>query len=332
MNIDPLLREAMHTNAGTVRMQRRADGLAPAARRRARQRRTRHLIAAAATVVAVVAAGAVIVPLLARPGGDLVLVPASYVLPDFPYTPGWVPDGVADSHVQLWGAVADRFDQEVVVEHEAAEGESGRVLIQMRIISRDEAGGDSSGGLSEEEVVVRGAPGVLTTDGRWLSVTWTDPADRLVQVGASDREVGRDGLLRYVEELVARPLPVTPPVTLVTVPAGADVTTVAPYRMQMDLPGGRWLALTVHDPTWVDDLRADLRISPDYRLPPPVPVEVAGRPAELVDIGGGRLALSIRFGPEQMLTIEPWPGDREGLLAFAAGVTLTRYARPAPFA
>lgn len=333
MNIETLLRDTTRARASEVGPPlRRVNDLATVARWRARRRRTRHLLAGAATVVAAVAAATAAVPQLAGPAEDppLVLAPASYQLPEFPYTPGWLPEGVAEPYVNLWGEVSDRFDREVVVEHAATEGDPHRVLIQLRIISSAEVAG-RPGGLPAEDVVVRGAPGVLTSDaGGWLSVTWTDPADRLVLAGAAERQVGRDDLLRYVEELVAEPLPVTPPIDLATVPAGAELTDVAPDGLSFDLPGGRWLDLTVHDPAIVERLHSDLRYSPDYILPPPVTLEVAGRKAELVDIGEGNLALSIDFGSDLMLTISPWSHDHESLLlAFAEGATLNQYARPA---
>ncbi len=104
-----------------------------------------------------------------------------------------------------------------------------------------------------------------------------------------------------------------------------------PFLLGLRLPDETWLTLMVHDPATVDQLHADLRSSPDYQPSPPVAVELAGRPAQLVDIGEGQLALSIGFGPDLMLTIGPWHHDQQSLLAFAEGATLTRYARPEPF-
>lgn len=330
-DLDTLLREAIHAHADAG-VPRRVWGLATVAQRRARRRRNRQLVVGATMVLAVLAAGAVAIPQLTRSTGEapLAMAPPSYLLPAFPYTPGWVPDGVADPHVLLWDAVPDQSDRQVVVEHEAAgDADTRRTLIQLRILSAGEF--DPSAWPDAQEVTVRGAAATLTDDGRWLSVTWTDPAGRLVQVGASDRQVGQDNLLRYIEELVEAPLPVTPPVRLAVAPVGSELSSVSPDTIFLDLPDGRSIYLVTHDPALADELWADvLGVSPD-RLPPPVPVTVAGRPAELVDIGSGRLALSIRFEPDLALTVEFPSPDRDILLTFAEGITLTDHARPALF-
>jgi hypothetical protein len=337
MNIETLLREATHAHAGEVGPTlRRVHDLASVARWRARRRRTRQLIAGVATVAGVVVA-AVTVPQLVGPALEpppLVLAEAGYTLPAFPYTPGWLPDGVAEPNVQLWSEIPGWRNREVVLEHEAIEGlwEFRPVLVQVRVIEPGGPDDYRSGDLPTEDVSVRGVPGVLNDDGFWLSVIWTDPAGRLVLAGASERAVGRDGLLRYVEELVEQPLPATPPVDLAIAPVGSEVTDVQPYYMDFDLPGGRQLTLTVHDPAKVDGMQHDLLArGPDF-VPALVVVEVAGRRAELADNGEGALALSISFAPDLMLTIGPWSGGQENLLAIAEGATLTPYARPAPIA
>lgn len=334
MNIETLLREATHAHAGgTGPPLLRVHELAAVARWRARRRLVRQLLAGVGTAAALVAAGVVAVPQLLDPtdGRPMVLAPASYTLPTFPYTPGWVPEGVAEPNVQLWGEVPDLTDREIVVEHETTERQQPyQAAMQMRVISPGEYDGGLLTGPVVEEVVVRGAAGFFTSDGLWLSVTWTDPGGRLVQVGASERVVDRNGLLRYVDELVEEPLPVTPPVALASAPVGTEVNAVQPHYMRLDLPDGSGFTLMVHDPAIVDAVRADLRSSPDHVLPPPVAIEVAGRPAELIDIGESQLAVSISFGPELMLTIGLWRYGQESLLAFAEGATLTPHARPAP--
>jgi hypothetical protein len=261
----------------------------------------------------------------------LVLAEAGYPLPAFPYTPGWLPDGVAEPYVQLWGGVPERYAGEVVLEHEAAEGDPRPVAIQVRVVHPGGPDDVRSGDVPTEDVVVRGVLGAIADDGYWLSVMWTDPAGRLVLAGASKRGVGRAALLQYVEGLVEEPLPVTPPVTLAIAPVGTEVMVVQPYYMRLEVPGREPFSLTVHDPAKVDDVLAQMRTSADVPTLP-VTVSVAGRPAELVDTGEGTFALSIGFGPDLMLTIGSWSGGRESLLAFAEGTALTPYARPAPLA
>jgi hypothetical protein len=330
MNIETVLRETTHAHASeTGPPLRRLHDLASVARGQARRRRNRRLLAGATTAVAAVLGAVVAVPHLVEPLRPLELAPASYPLAEFPYTPGWLPDGIAEPHVRV-DPILGQSGREVVVEHEAADGERARTLVQVRVLSSAGPGGNQPDDLPGEDIVVRGAAGVLTNDGRWLSVTWTDPAGRVLQAGAAEPAVGRDGLLRYIEEMVEEPLAVTPPVSLATAPVGAELDIVQPHTMTMDLPHGRQVVFTVHEPETVDGLRADLRSSPDHVLPPAIPVEVAGRPAELVDTGEGTLALSISFAPDLMLTISDWRHGEESLLAFAEGAALTQHARPAP--
>lgn len=323
MRMETILRDTLRDRAEQADPPRRAQGLAALARWRARERRNRQVLATAA-VLAVALAGALAIPQLERTEpAPFVLSPTQYVLPDFPYTPGWLPEGVRAPHV-LVGPGLGSPEPEFFVEHELTEGSPP--AIQLRLVPSAEYEDPSAG----ETVTVRGVEGVFRDDGSWLTVAWTDSADRHLVAGASKAEVGRADLLRYIEELVEKPMPVTLPVTLETTPVGSEVSIVAAYLLQLTLPDEQRLHLYVHDPALVSALRMDLRSSPYFPISAPIPVEVAGRPAELVATGAGQLTISVHVAPDLMLTISPWRDGQESLLAFAAGAELTEYARAAP--
>lgn len=322
MRMETILRDTLRDRAEQADPPRRAQGLAALARWRARERRNRQVLATAA-VLAVALAGALAISQLERAApAPMVLSPSEYALPDFPYTPGWQPEQVRAPHVWM-GAGIGSSEPEFMVEHEATEGTPPEVLIQLLLLPADQYEEPSGG----EPVLVRGMEGVFRDDGRWLTVAWTDSSDRHLLAGASKAEVGRTDLLRYIEELEEKPMPVTLPVTLQAVPVGSEMAIVAADFMQLALPDGERLNLIVHDPALVSSLRHDLRSSPSFPISAPLTVEVAGRPGQLVASGPGQLTLSVEFGPELMLTISPWRDAQESLLAFAAGAELTEYAR-----
>lgn len=326
MNLDTLLRETMRAHADDAPPD---TGLGSAARQRAQRRRTHQVLAGGVTALAAVVAVAVAVPPLVQPGPDGpppgTLAPPDFDLPEFPFTPGWVPDGVPDDPDVMLRPEATRYAMdesdyaiELVHGDVGPSGELDQVPITVAIYRTDPHERPLLDPRQMEEVTVRGVPGRFGSWEGHSDLIWADQPDRWVRV-IGRPGVSRADLFRYAEELKAQPLPVTTPLTLAVAPTGAEVTRVNPSAFHLRVPGGhpRMVWLDLHDP-------AERFLLPGRRTA----TEVGGRPAELVRDGAGNLGLSIRVRSDLMLTISHWKYGEANLRAFAAGVTVTPDARP----
>lgn len=367
MNIDTLLRETMRAHADDAPP---GAGLGSAARQRAQRRRTHQVLAGGVTALAAVVAVAVAVPLLVQPGADGpppgTLVPFELDLPEFPYTPGWIPDGLAEPYVELRPAKGLDSDGEATVtvgemlravhEPEGTDREAEPAPLVMATTPYDPIAAELDPELltprpgqvvaDTEPVTVRGRTATLATlmtegwlarRGGWL-VAWQERPDLWVQVYAAT-EVGRRGLLRYVAELVPEPLPVSLPFTLAVAPAGAEPTHVSPdliWLESMSWPGEPGavpvivsVTLRLYRPADVDDALPSAYTS--------TTVYVNGRPAELIPPRGKSSVipaqLILPMAPDMVLVIDSVGNEYLSvpeLLTFAEGITLTRHARPWP--
>lgn len=338
MNIEPLVRGTIQAHAGDAPP---ADRLAAAAWRRARRRRTRRVVASATAVAAAVALGAAVPTLAERTEAGPALVPAApgYGLPELPYTPGWVPDGLAEGYPTL-SVVSDaahaRRGHVVEVVHErdgaAPQEEAAPLILAAHSVEPTDYWQFRSLPVTgTEQVTVRGRTATLTTgDGAvtraWL-LTWQERPDLWISVYA-EQELGRAALLRYVAELVPEPFPVTPPATMAVLPAGTELYAFDPSTIRLSSPP-EWqeppprvvMFIDLHDPANVDQVRDGA---------PVTVVEVNGQPAELADSGGFDV-LSLPVAPDLMVSISSSGLALPDLLTFAEGVAVTPDARPEHF-
>jgi hypothetical protein len=274
MNIDSMVRETLHSHADGAPP---AAGLVDAARSRARRRRRRRqatatgaaLLAVALVAIAPLAISreAAIQPVQPDSGSDT-LVPPSYEVPPFPFTPGWIPDGLGEPYYRL-----GRDDWSGLEYIELVHFESGIVpsmsspFPQFSVTVYTEDPGDEFAPIdaepAQEAVTMRGVAATLYTgrsdetmpdeveDNRVSALRWSDGPDRWVTV-VGYNGFGDDDVIRYAEELIEEPVPgrtaftfdlLPPDVRLSSVdlghmnfkPAGAPTDVPGPVEMAEDL-------------------------------------------------------------------------------------------------
>lgn len=344
MTIENVLRETLHSYADEAQ---RDAGLLDAAIARSNRRRRRRLAVGTGMAVAAVAATALAVP--ATTGGTerpipplsqgLALEPPAYELPQFPFTPGWAPAGADHWYVQL---LTDGEAVPLTTDEGASEIERGiRVYTAGEPVVKLQQWGGPDGpriqtsvsaepisvrpenypdDLEPEPATVQGRDATLYTAGPWMAVTWRHQPDLWVMVQGHD-DITTDDLLRYAEELVETPAPVTPFFTFDLVPAGAELTWMN--------DGQAWFGLPRAD---ADDPVGEVNVVLLGQLPANLddlgePLRVGERDGLLLDEGrlvvflGDGLALAVGgLGDLQL--------SQEELITFAAGVHVSPDARP----
>lgn len=254
MNIETTLRETLHSRSAGVPDR---PGLLVAAEARAsrlhRHRRVAGVGMAAAAVALVLAAPAALQGILDSTGGpggaaqpecggrsspsppppgqpaqgqtgSESLVPATFEIPTFPFTPGWAPPGTKEPFAYTAGELRYLWHEYDV----------GRNVFSARVSPDDPATwpDEVSDDASEEQVTVRCLPGVLrwmgeVDDNRHIELTWQEQPDLWVTVSGGTP----DELLRYAESLTEVPFPVRPPFTMDLVPRDAELRSVQPDAM-----------------------------------------------------------------------------------------------------
>jgi hypothetical protein len=148
------------------------------------------------------------------------LVPPTFEVADFPFTPGWAPPGTGEPFVYSVS------QEHAFLAHEDADG---RYAIHVAVQPDDPADWDEVVRDTEgETVTVRGQQGVLRLVGGEAWLTWQPRPDQWVTVkGETVADV-----TRYAEALVEEPFPNRPPFVLDLIPAGAELGSVQPDAMR----------------------------------------------------------------------------------------------------
>jgi hypothetical protein len=361
MNIDTMLRESLHTRADQAPSN---AGLLDAVRDRSQRRRwRRQVLVAAGVVTAVAVAGPILVVRATgtdpappddrtgawQPSAETELVePSDLDVPDFPFTPGWVPPGTETfSDFQDFGLVSISQrdpDGASVLWAEVNLEDPDHALRAIDKLRLQFEGYD--GTADDQAVTVHGRDAVLTTmtepgtadedepqSGSTLAaVTWLhEPGLRVAVFGQDGADV-----LRYAQELTEEPFPARFPFTFDLMPPGAELAWSQPGAMMfgpaVHPPGNEINAVEV----------ALLRGGPGMAIYCPLvnqdpsaetcelpraPVQVGERDAELVGddmvilyLDDG-LALSVAAAGSLALS-------DDDLLRFAGGIQVTEYATP----
>jgi hypothetical protein len=316
MNIDSMLRQTLHSHADEAPP---SAGLLDAAQARAHRRRSRHAIVAAAVAVG---AGlvAVSIPFGASvgegptvPGSGpptfppVALVEPSFELPSFPFTPGWVPDGVEAQSVTYDSFGFPRkgfFDSESNGVVEMPGGNLGLAYefsmeiwergLEVAIHSEDPT--VALEGLAPEPITVHGRPGkrYQVADVDEVVVAWQHEPDQWVTVwglGIDAQEVER-----YSQELEETPIRPQAPFTFGLLPAGVQLTGFGPDWMRFHGENGVGVTVSLVQ-------NAPAAVPPGSPAPTPTG-EIDGQspppPQPTVIVVGGRTAALYEWseGPE----------------------------------
>jgi hypothetical protein len=336
MNIDTLLRETLHSYADHATAK---TGLLSAARARARRRRTHQTaaaLAAAAAVAAMVLAGPTVVGGLVNgavaPAAPVTLVPPTYQLPPFPFTPGWVPEHAGEPYLGVWEDVR-------VLSHDPAPDAPylapDRPVIIVDVTRSDPGNPlDAKHGSPETEtVVVQGREAVLQTADGNAAVAWEHEPDLWVTVWGEQRIPAAD-VIRYAQELIEEPIPINPPFTFDLVPGGADPVEVHRNVLSFTPPVADEPEGVVTGRVRVELFRREDgetsdpgEITTEFRVGIGEPITVGDRDGELlgddtvhVFLDDGLLLEVTASGTLSM--------SQEDLVRFAAGIYVTPHARP----
>jgi hypothetical protein len=386
MNIENTIREALHSHSGEAP---ESAGLLDAAEARSsRRRQRRHVagagIAVAATITAVLVAPSAIrgVTGEAAPGnataaapqesgaapqtatqspaqeaGSTTLVPApAFEMPDFPYTPGWVPEGLSDpyyryEHFNLddsYEPGSGLSNYMIELDYYNPEGQLAGIRIQVRpqdfelmldkmmylsrSVDEDETTYPPPEPLTRQEITVRGREAVLLSSDEQAVVSWRHNSDQWVLLeGGSVDEV-----LRYADELVEEPFTARTPFTFELMPAGAELRLTTPKGMSFEPlefgPGYNVVDVSLlrggpGTVTDCPDAPEAIEVESDVCPLPREPVQVGEYAGELVGdymvlvYLDNNVALSVVAGGTLSLS-------REDLLRFAAGIQVTPDALP----
>lgn len=324
-DIDTTLRETMRSYAEQAPP---AAELLQGAQARAGALRRRRQLGMATAVAAVAAVTAVAAPplLLADDAEPIPpftepaaadLAPPTFAVPEFPFTPGWAPEGLSEPYVDLmYGSIG--------LVHPPADPTQPPPL--RAVVSEQPPPEEPLD--DQEPVSVRGEPGELHT-GEWsIRLEWQHESALWVTVfGSVGSGVTAEDVQRYAEELVEQPSPAVVPFTFDHLPAGALLAYMDLSTMSFEIPGG-------------GVLRVSLRYSDDVEAGPGIE-----QPAPSVDPTTGpiRETASIYYymPVENGWTVEiyldeilaqtasegeegPWPVD-------AFGIEVTQAAQPVRF-
>jgi hypothetical protein len=261
------------------------------------------------------------------PAGPVTLVPPSYQLPAFPFTPGDPPAGSGEPY-------AGFSEQSAWLVHPGADGGTRyRVEVRAGHLTLAEVTGDSTGG-APAGLPVRGTDASVTFANPFLALTWRHTTGQWVTV--SSHEGRFDSVRTYAEALVETPLPVREPFTFDLVPAGT-----APVLVQRDAvilaPAGAGATAGLHGAVLVELSAPDAAVPTRLGIPLGMPwagdgerLRAGGHDAELVH-GVRATTLRVFLDDGSVLHVTA-SGElrlsRDDLIRFAAGVRLTPHARP----
>jgi hypothetical protein len=303
-------------------------GLLDAVRARSRRRRRRWYAAVAGAAVLVIAVGAAGTPVLyraltgtasgplARPvdeaaratAAPVELVPPTYRLPAFPFTPGWEPGGIGAPFVGLsdeepWGGMWLQYPRLHPGEpFYLGVGKAEPTYLASKMEST-----------SQEPVTVRSRPAtLLRNDNRTdkpVALIWQErPGEWVMVIGS--HPVDAEGVVRYANELKAEPMPVRPPFTFDLVPSASSLAILD--QNMMDFVGVGSTANYVTGRLTVELSRAERHDGATATM-------VNGRDAEIVD-DNGLMTLYVHLDAGRMLAV------RSGGVLAMSGATLLRFA------
>lgn len=372
MSNEPALRAALREYAGHAPG---SGGLLEAVRARSHRRRRRRQLAAAAGVAVVVAVAGPVVAVrattagpgpqgepdarqpatrteLTEPAADTELVePYNLEIPDFPFTPGWVPPEAVSTryeHAEFGLMKLSHLgpDGQAVISVQVYPADPDHLLRSMNKLMDVHAG--TNGQQSQRAVTVQGRDAVLMTatsseledadepqpPTTVVAVSWLHETGLRVAVAGP---VPEGDVLRYAEDLQREPYPTQLPFTFDAMPPGARLGSVGASSMMFrptgpsgdDFVSVRLLSRGT-DPA---DLCRQDRGYPDEPWPdgcllPPEQVQVGGYEAQrygadmlVVNLPDGTL---LRLAAAGSLALSP-----DDLVRFAAGVHVTEHAVPA---
>jgi hypothetical protein len=373
MNIETTLRETLHSRSAGV--PERPGMLSAAEARASRLHRHRRVAGVGMVVVAAAVALVLVTPtvIAGMAGGragpppaiaaltptpspaleaePVSLVPApDLVLPDFPFTPGWVPPGLAGPSREYTYADGDDVKSLFLRYQDPA-----RRLVPLTVQLADHELILDSGQFHEDanidedgygprpdtkqSIVIQGVEAELLSSDTTAFLEWQHSDDLWVLVSGGPAQ----DVIRFADELVERPFPANLPFVFDLLPEDAWLDSSSPSWMWVlagpDGPAegfsssrhSLFVQLLLRAPGTelcsgvggsVDEASGDC-------LLPREPVQVGGRDGELV----GESMVVVYLDEQVALTVElsPWSSlGREDLLRLAAGIELTPYARPRP--
>lgn len=351
MNIDSMVRETLRSHAGDAPT---SAGLLVAARSRARRRRVRRT-----GMVAVVAAGVVALatqisygasvdgPIVAESATrqPVTLAARSFDLPSFPFTPGWVPDGVPSAPRVLYFSQLERFSSLAVPSGEASfsEGTDGpelpRADLTLSHISPDGRDGLAllvsihsldvhpyyrSIAVDQQQLTVLDRPATrYVFDDQSELIVWLHEPGMWVTVSGSG--VPPEDVERYANELTDEPVPVSIPFTFDVLPADMDLTWIDYRAMDFADTNEGWLFIGVM-PDWGDasDSGETVPASPDDEsepMPETTSIDFNGRQSVLSEGENGSVLL-VPLGQDLVLEVRGTLNS-DDLLRVAEGMELT---------
>jgi hypothetical protein len=214
-----------------------AVGLLDAVRVRARRRQRVRVAGIGGVAVLALAGAAVVVPALwpsaaaqvqvGTPAPVIELVPASYWLRAFPFTPGWAPAGIGEPFVGfspggVWLSYPRVGSNQPPIMVSIEDTEPTWITGKIAIFStspqtvRGQAGTLRQGTIGLESIVAL----TWQADGRWMSV-----------VGSNTVNV--DDVIHFAESLVEQPIAMRPPFVFDLVPAGTTLVALDSSMMQL---------------------------------------------------------------------------------------------------
>jgi hypothetical protein len=380
MNIETTLRESLHAHSAEAPTN---AGLLGAVEVRSSRRRQRRQVVgvgiAAAGVIAVVLTATTVVGGMADTGGDPAppasvgaapptspaasapLVPASDLeLPDFPFTPGWIPPGVtgpyyhhlpfgeAGEGLRSYLSSLDHYDPATglpALRVEVTDQDYGLTLDKLEDLSddvdEDETGVGPPIPLTRQAATVRGKDAVLLSNQTTAYLSWQHSDEQWVLVSGGPAQ----DVIRYAEELDELPFPARTPFAFEVLPDDAQLQWTSAHAMMFEpstfAPGAVIDAVEVTLLRGVPGMDLDCPLSledlPAEELPddsgecplPRQPGQVGGPNAELV--GDHMVVVYLQDGLAlKVETAGSLALAGEGLLQFAAGIQVTPDAYPRP--
>lgn len=382
------LREALRRHADDAPP---GGGLLDAVKTRSRNRRHHRRLtvagAAAVTVAVAITAPAVVrgigddpdrpppppagqqtpTPPQVEPTGATTLVPApEFELPDFPFTPTWIPSDLsevqydfADYNGDAEIDIDDELADERVFLYHAPSGEPAGIraevsdqnpeiiLEKLEAMSddfdEDEPGAETPQPLARQATTVQGREAVLLSNADQGIVAWRhEPGQWVLVEGRSADEV-----LRYAAGLAEEPFPAQTPFTFELLPDGAMLTQSRPGRMVFEttefIPGSASNSVGVqllsgpgepgtadHCPLSYEDDGQEALIGGAECPLARVPVQVGEHAGELV----GDRTVNV-FLPDGLVLQVSAGGalslSRDDLLRFVEGIEITEFAVPTSY-
>jgi hypothetical protein len=295
------------------------------------------------------------------PAASAPLVPATDLeLPDFPFTPGWIPPGVTGPYyhhlpfgetgegLRSYLSSLDHYDPATGWQAwrvEVTDQDYGLTLDKLEDQSHDfdedETEVEPPIPLTRQAATVRGKDAVLLSNQTAAYLSWQHSDEQWVLVSGGPAQ----DVIRYAEELVEQPFPARTPFAFDLLPDGAQLEWTSAHAMMFEpstrAPGAVIEAVEVtllrgvpgmdlDCPLSLEDLPAEEQPDDPGECPlPRQPVQVGGHDAELV--GDHMVVVYLQDGLAlKVETAGSLALAGEDLLRFAAGIQVTPDAYPRP--